>query len=286
MHISRNLHFIIQTLPMEVFGYLASLFIGISLGLIGGGGSILTVPVLVYLFGVNPVLATAYSLFVVGASSLVGAIPKYRQGLIHLKTAIIFGIPSIISVYATRKFIVPQIPVELFSLGDFGVTKSVLMMVLFGLLMVLASYSMIRGKYEAVEPTGTEVEEVQVFNYPMILLEGTLVGVLTGLVGAGGGFLIIPALVMLSKLSMKKAIGTSLVIIAAKSLIGFTGDLGHQVMDWRLLGTVTALSIVGIFVGDALSKKLDGNKLKVGFGWFVLVMGIYILIQQVVFPMK
>lgn len=286
VHISRNLHFIIQTLPMEVFGYLASLFIGISLGLIGGGGSILTVPVLVYLFGVNPVLATAYSLFVVGASSLVGAIPKYRQGLIHIKTAIIFGIPSILSVYATRKFIVPQIPVELFSLGDFGVTKSVLMMVLFGLLMVLASYSMIRGKYEAVEPTGKEVEEVQVFNYPMILLEGTLVGVLTGLVGAGGGFLIIPALVMLSKLSMKKAIGTSLVIIAAKSLIGFTGDLGRQVMDWRLLGTVTALAIVGIFVGDALSKKLDGNKLKVGFGWFVLVMGIYILIQQVVFPMK
>ena len=286
MHISRNLHFIIQTLPMEVFGYLASLFIGISLGMIGGGGSILTVPVLVYLFGVNPVLATAYSLFVVGASSLVGAIPKYRQGLIHLKTAIIFGIPSIISVYATRKFIVPQIPVELFSLGDFGVTKSVLMMVLFGLLMVLASYSMIRGKYEAVEPTGTEVEVVQVFNYPMILLEGTLVGVLTGLVGAGGGFLIIPALVMLSKLPMKKAIGTSLVIIAAKSLIGFTGDLGQQVMDWRLLGTVTVLAIVGIFVGDALSKKLDGNKLKVGFGWFVLVMGIYILIQQVVFPMK
>jgi len=286
VHISRNLHFIIQTLPMEVFGYLASLFIGISLGLIGGGGSILTVPVLVYLFGVNPVLATAYSLFVVGASSLVGAIPKYRQGLIHIKTAIIFGIPSILSVYATRKFIVPQIPVELFSLGDFGVTKSVLMMVLFGLLMVLASYSMIRGKYEAVEPTGKEVEEVQVFNYPMILLEGTLVGVLTGLVGAGGGFLIIPALVMLSKLSMKKAIGTSLDIIAAKSLIGFTGDLGHQVMDWRLLGTVTALAIVGIFVGDALSKKLDGNKLKVGFGWFVLVMGIYILIQQVVFPMK
>jgi len=286
VHISRNLHFIIQTLPMEVFGYLASLFIGISLGMIGGGGSILTVPVLVYLFGVNPVLATAYSLFVVGASSLVGAIPKYRQGLIHLKTAIIFGIPSIISVYATRKFIVPQIPVELFSLGDFGVTKSVLMMVLFGLLMVLASYSMIRGKYEAVEPTGTEVEVVQVFNYPMILLEGTLVGVLTGLVGAGGGFLIIPALVMLSKLPMKKAIGTSLVIIAAKSLIGFTGDLGQQVMDWRLLGTVTVLAIVGIFVGDALSKKLDGNKLKVGFGWFVLVMGIYILIQQVVFPMK
>jgi uncharacterized membrane protein YfcA len=273
---------------MELFGYLASLFIGISLGLIGGGGSILTVPVLVYLFGVNPVLATAYSLFIVGASSLVGAIPKYRQGLIHIKTALIFGIPSILSVYATRKFIVPLIPSDVFSLGDFLVTKPLMMMVLFALLMVAASYSMIRGTCEQCEKekAGTYVEEKQVFNYPMILLEGALVGLLTGLVGAGGGFLIIPALVMLSKLSMKKAIGTSLIIISAKSLIGFTGDLGHQEMDWRLLGTVTALAIVGIFVGDGLSKQLDGNKLKVGFGWFVLVMGMYILIQQLAFPMK
>jgi uncharacterized membrane protein YfcA len=120
----------------------------------------------------------------------------------------------------------------------------------------------------------------------MILLEGAVVGTLTGLVGAGGGFLIIPALVMLSKLSMKQAVGTSLLIIAAKSLIGFTGDLGHAVIDWNLLLTVTGLAIVGIFLGDILSKKVDGNKLKVGFGWFVLVMGMYILIQQLAFPLK
>jgi len=120
----------------------------------------------------------------------------------------------------------------------------------------------------------------------MILLEGAIVGILTGLVGAGGGFLIIPALVMLSKLSMKQAIGTSLLIIAAKSLIGFTGDLGHQIIDWKLLLTVTGLAIVGIFIGDIVSKKIDGNKLKVGFGWFVLIMGVYILVQQVAFPIK
>ena len=271
---------------MEILGYFSSLLIGLSLGLIGGGGSILTVPVLVYLFGVNPILATAYSLFIVGASSLFGAIPKYKQGLVNVKTAIIFGIPSIVSVFATRKFIVPLIPTEVFTLGDFILTKSILMMVLFASLMVAASISMIRDKSEPCEKEANHVDEIQVFNYPMILLEGTVVGILTGLVGAGGGFLIIPALVMLSKLSMKQAIGTSLLIIAAKSLIGFTGDLGHQIIDWKLLLTVTGLAIVGIFLGDIVSKKVDGNKLKAGFGWFVLIMGIYILVQQIAFPIQ
>lgn len=261
-------------------GYIASLVIGISLGLIGGGGSILTVPVLVYLFGVEPVLATAYSLFIVGASSLVGAIPKYRQGLVNIKTAIIFGIPSIAAVFATRKFIVPLIPAEVFQIGDFVITKSILMMLLFAVLMVFASVSMIREKSK----DNTEEIEEQKFNYPVILLEGAIVGVLTGLVGAGGGFLIIPALVLLSKLPMKQAVGTSLLIIAAKSLIGFTGDLSNYSMDWTLLSLVTGLAIVGIFIGNQLSKKIDGNKLKKGFGWFVLIMGIYIIAKELLLP--
>ena len=260
-------------------GYIASILIGISLGLIGGGGSILTVPVLVYLFHVEPILATAYSLFIVGASSLVGAWPKYKQGFVNIKTAIIFGIPSIASVYATRKYLVPAIPNELGSLAGMHITKSLLMMMLFAVLMVAASFSMIGSKANNEEV----VEGPQSFNYPMILLEGALVGMLTGLVGAGGGFLIIPALVMLSKLPMKQAVGTSLLIIAAKSLIGFTGDLGHRTMDWILLLSVTLLAITGIFIGDRLSKKIDGNKLKKGFGWFVLIMGLYIIIQQLFF---
>ncbi|TWI83192.1 hypothetical protein IQ13_1298 [Lacibacter cauensis] len=261
---------------MEIIGYLASVVIGISLGLIGGGGSILTVPVLVYLFGVEPVLATAYSLFIVGSTSLVGAFPKYKQGLVNLKTSLIFGAPAIAAVYATRKFIVPAIPQEVFTVGDLVITKSILMMLLFAVLMVFASYSMIKGKKE--EGNGNTGE--QKFNYPLILLEGTVVGMLTGLVGAGGGFLIIPALVLLSKLPMKQAVGTSLLIIAAKSLIGFLGDIGHQLIDWKLLIIVTALAIAGIFVGNALSKKVSGDKLKKGFGWFVLVMGIYIIVKE------
>ena len=265
---------------MEILGYIASLIIGISLGLIGGGGSILTVPVLVYLFGIEPILATAYSLFIVGSTSLIGAIPKFKQGLINVKTAVIFGIPSIAAVFATRKFMVPAIPRVVFNVGEFEVTKSLLMMLLFAVLMIIASVSMINSKEEKDE----QIASQQKFNYPLILVEGIVVGILTGLVGAGGGFLIIPALVILSKLPMKQAVGTSLLIIAAKSLIGFTGDLSHFVMDWKLLAIVTIIAIAGIILGDWMNKKISSEKLKKSFGWFVLVMGIYIIIKEIFFP--
>jgi hypothetical protein len=266
---------------MEIVGYIASLVIGISLGIIGGGGSILTVPVLVYLFRVQPVIATAYSLFIVGSTSFIGSFPKYKGGEINLKTAIIFGIPSIAAVYATRAFIVPAIPDEIFTIGNLEVTKSLLMMLLFAILMVVASISMIRNKN--IKPEEDKAVK-QKFNYPLILVEGMVVGMLTGLVGAGGGFLIIPALVLLSKLPMKQAVGTSLIIIAAKSLIGFTGDLGKEAMDWKLLLSVTGLAIIGIFIGNMLSKKLSAEGLKKGFGWFVLVMGVYIILKELFFP--
>lgn len=267
---------------LTIFGLIASSLIGISLGLIGGGGSILTVPVLVYLFGIDPVLATAYSLFIVGSSSLVGAFPKYKAGLIDIKTAVVFGIPSIIAVFLTRKVLVPAIPVILFEVGGIIVTKALAMMILFAILMVAASVSMIRDKKQETQQS----DAPRVFNYPLILLEGTVVGALTGLVGAGGGFLIIPALVMLSKLPMKQAVGTSLLIIAAKSLIGFTGDIAQNAekIDWTLLSMITFLAIIGIFIGNKLSKKMNGELLKKGFGWFVLVMGIYIIVKELLFP--
>jgi uncharacterized membrane protein YfcA len=265
---------------VEILGYVASLIVGISLGLIGGGGSILTMPVLVYIFRVNPVLATAYSLFVVGATSLVGSFPKYKSGEVNLKTALIFGIPSIVAVYVTRAFIVPAIPDALFSIGNFIVTKSMMMMILFAVLMVFASVSMIKDKKRQVDEEAGE----KMFNYPVILIEGIIIGTLTGLVGAGGGFLIIPALVLLSRLPMKQAVGTSLLIIAAKSLIGFTGDLGKQAMNWTTLLTVTALAITGIFIGNWISKKIPADNLKKGFGWFVLVMGMYIIVKELFFP--
>ena len=261
---------------MEIAGFVASIFIGISLGLIGGGGSILTVPVLVYLFSIDAVLATAYSLFIVGAASLVGSVSYFRKGLVNVKTAIVFGIPSIVAVFLTRAYIVPAIPNEVFSIGEFIVTKSILLMLIFAVLMIFASYSMIK---KDKKPIDTLVQE-QKFNYPLILIEGIIVGILTGLVGAGGGFLIIPALVVLSKLPMKEAVGTSLVIIAAKSLIGFFGESSDTIINWGFLWSVIIFAIVGIFIGTAISKKINGQKLKPAFGWFVLVMGIYIIIKE------
>jgi len=261
---------------MEIAGYLASILIGVALGLIGGGGSILTVPVLVYLFHVDVVLATAYSLFIVGTTSFVGSIAYFRKGLVNVKTAIVFGIPSIVAVFLTRAFIVPNIPKEIIQLAGFTITKGILLMLIFAVLMIFASYSMI-AKNKKSETVDAKPQE---FNYPIILIEGLVVGTLTGLVGAGGGFLIIPALVILSKLPMKEAIGTSLVIIAAKSVIGFFGESSESLVDWVFLMKVTAFAIVGIFIGTALSKRIDGAKLKPVFGWFVLVMGIYIIINE------
>jgi uncharacterized membrane protein YfcA len=261
---------------MELFGYFAAIIIGVTLGLIGGGGSILTVPVLVYLFKLDAVIATSYSLFIVGFTSGIGSLTYFKKGLVNIQTAIVFGIPSIISVFATRKYIIPMIPEEVVSFGSFVVTKSIFLMLIFALLMIAASYSMIK-KSKSLDSDSVEKQE---FNYPLIIVEGTVVGMLTGLVGAGGGFLIIPALVVLSKLPMKEAIGTSLVIIAAKSLIGFFGEGDLVQVDWSFIAIISFFALIGIFIGMALSKRIDGNQLKPAFGWFVLVMGIYIIIKE------
>jgi uncharacterized membrane protein YfcA len=260
----------------QLLGYLGALIIGVVLGLIGGGGSILTVPVLVYLLAINPVIATAYSLFVVGISSLVGALQNIKKGLVDFRTAIVFSIPAFIAVYATRKYLVPALPGELFTIGGFLVTKDIGIMVFFAIIILLASYSMIWGRCKNCDDDTAEVK----YNYPMIVLEGLVVGVLTGIVGAGGGFLIIPALVMLAKLPMKKAVATSLLIIAAKSLIGFLGDVQNMDIEWAFLLRFTALSVIGIFIGVWLNKFIEGNKLKKGFGWFVVTMAVYILWKE------
>ena len=259
---------------MEIAGYIASLFIGVALGLIGGGGSILTVPVLVYLFSVIPTLAISYSLFIVGFTSLLGAYNSYRKGLVNFKTVLLFGSSSITTVFIARKFIIPNLPDVFFRLGSFEVTHSLFVMVVFAILMLVASVSMIRNR--------KTVTDVQAKEKPLeLVIYGVLIGCVTGFLGAGGGFLLIPALVILMKLPMKEAIGTSLLIIALNSLIGFLGDLGQHPIDWKFIMIVTAIAVSGIYIGGYFNQKVNSDKLKKGFGWFVLVMGIYIIIKEV-----
>ncbi len=255
-----------------------ALVIGLTLGLLGGGGSILTVPVLVYLFALDSVMATAYSLFIVGLASLFGAFGYWKKNLVDLKIVAAFGATSIAAVYLARSIIVPAIPDELLPLGDFIVTRDMAIMVLFALLMLAASVSMIKER----TVVAGQVDK-PIYNYPILLLQGFVIGILVGLVGAGGGFLIVPALVLVSKLPIRSAVGTSLSIIAVNSLVGFLGDVLQRTMDWEFLLSFSALAVAGIFVGTKLTTVIPKQKLKPAFGWFVLIMGLYILGKEILF---
>jgi uncharacterized protein len=256
----------------QIIGYVLAVFVGITLGLIGSGGSILSVPILVYVMGIEPILATAYSLFVVGTTALFGGVQKANQKLVDFKKVALFGIPTILAVFLTRKFIVPNIPDVIFSTTSFTLQKSVLIMVVFAIVMIFASIRMIKPLKEKI------INDDSKLNYVAIVIQGLFIGLVAGFVGAGGGFLIIPALLFLAKTPMKMAVGTSLFIVSVQSLIGFIGDIRpEQNINWNLLFIFTTCSIVGVFIGSYLSKKIEGEKLKTGFGWFVLAMGIYII---------
>lgn len=263
---------------MEIFGYIASVLIGVSLGLIGGGGSIFTVPVLVYIFGIDAFLATEYSLFIVGTSSLIGSVSYFKNGLVNVKTVLIFGIPSVISIFLTRNFLLPFIPDSIFRIGNFVMTKNIVLLLIFAGLMIAASYRMILKN----KVTEIKTKSLQKNNVFLAAVEGSVVGFLTGLVGAGGGFMIIPSLVNFLKIPMKVAIGTSLVIISFNSLIGFFSSVNHVKVDWNFLLSLSFIAIIGIIIGIQLSKKINGEKLKPIFGWFILIMGVYIILKEIV----
>lgn len=263
---------------MNIIGVIGALSIGIVLGLIGAGGSILTVPIFVYILDVSPVQATAYSLFVVGVAALFGAIKNAQEKLVDYKTGLVFAFPAFLGVYISRKFLLNLIPSQIFQINDFVLTKEMGIMMFFALIMIASSYFMIGDKRKANSPKKINNSNI------ILIFEGFIVGILTGIVGAGGGFIIIPALVLFAGLSMKTAIGTSLMIIAIKSLFGFIGDLQNDsiIIDWLLLGGFTFLSIIGIFTGLYFNKFIEGNNLKKGFGWFVLIMGIGIILKEII----
>ena len=257
---------------MEILGYVGALFIGLVLGLTGGGGSILTVPILVYLMSINPVTATAYSLFIVGTTSTFGAIQNYRKNLVDIKNGFIFAIPSFVAVYLTRKYIVPRIP-EIIIESPILITKNTFLMLFFAVIMIFGALSVLKKKSQ-----DTNNEEKR--NLILIGIQTFSIGIIIGLVGAGGGFLIIPSLILFAKLPMKKAVGTSLFIIAMNSLVGFIGDVQNLVIDWLFLLTFSAISVMGIFLGMYLTKYTNESQLKKIFAYFVLVMAAIILLKE------
>ena len=261
-----------------ILGLVLAVFVGVTLGLVGSGGSIMTVPILVYIMGVNPVLATTYSLFTIGLTSLIGSI----KGIIHkdvdFQKILLFGIPSMITVFIARQYLLPLVP-DTFEVGNYVIHQDKLLMLLFALVMMLSAYGIISDHYrKKCDELCVDVTKFK------IVLQGVIVGLVTGAVGAGGGFLIIPALVNFFKLSMKKAVSTSLLLIAMNSILGLLGDLEKiNNIDWNLLLPYTSLTVLGIFIGFVLSNRIDGGHLKLAFGYMIALVSIFVAINVLVF---
>lgn len=252
-----------------------ALLVGLVIGLAGGGGSILTVPIFVYAFSISPVLATTYSLFVVGVTSLVGSINHIWHRRVNTRVTLVFALPSFVSVYISRRFLVPALPDPLFRVEGFVLSKSDAILYFFAIIMILAARAMIRND----RPEQGEAADGQP-RYRNLALDGLAVGLLTGTIGAGGGFLIVPMLVLLAGLSIQRAVATSVLIIAVNSFVGFLGDMHHTTLNWNFLLPFTGLSIAGIFVGMYLAHFIEPNQLKKGFGWFVLIVAAYMLFRE------
>lgn len=259
-----------------MLGYFFALLIGLVMGITGGGGSILGVPVFAYLFHMDAVSATTASLWVVGVAAATGTVGHFQNGNVKVRTGLLFGIPSVLAVVFQRLVVLPYLPETLFEVAGFTVTKDAFILLLFAVLMLFSSVKMIWGKSPVEPRSGTPA-------IPKLILQGIILGLITGLVGAGGGFLIVPALVMFQNLEMKKAIGTSLFIIAMNSFLGFLSSPGIAKMEWNFLLLFSGLSVLGMFIGIQISRKINSSILKTVFGWFVLLMAFYILIKELFF---
>ena len=258
---------------IDIIGYISAIIIGIILTLIGSGGSILTIPVLVYIFSIEPILATTYSLFIVGVTAFFGAIKNIKNGNIDFKIGIIFTLPSLLTIYLTRRFILPSLPLKIKITENFYYKTDELILIFLSIIMVLAAGSMIIKKNNSVLK-----KEI---NYFIITIEGLIIGLVTGLIGTGGGFLIIPLLILFGGLSMKKAVGTSLIIIFLKSLIGIIGDFQLSLnIDWPFLLYFSCFSLFGAFIGLYINKFILGEKLKKIFGYFVLSIAVFIFFKE------
>lgn len=249
--------------------------VGIMLGITGGGGSILSVPILVYLFLLDVVMASAYSLFIVGITSMVGTVLKQKERMVDVRSGLVFAVPSILATFSTRKWVLASIPDLIFQIGSFTLTKRALLLgVLAVVIIIVSARTILNGKAKSNVSTPLK-------NYGLIPM-GLITGMLAGLLGVGGGFLILPALVVFARIPFESAVGTTLFIIALNSLLGFLGDLLNYSINWTFLLSVTVLSIVGVYVGILSNKVVPVQPLQRSLGWITLALGIWILIKELV----
>jgi len=256
--------------------YAASVAIGLCLGVIGAGGSILTIPVLVYLLKTDPLVSTIYSMFIVGACSFVGTVLSAVKNCIDFKAAVWFGIPSVIGVFAARKLIFPLLPEKFFCIGSLTVSKDVFIMVVLAGVMLFVSLRMLKNN-------SAQVRHDKALHLPtsFFVLQGVITGIVTGLLGVGGGFLIVPALLLWARLSIKIAIGTALLIITINSAMGFASGYSSIATDWALLLKYATGAIVGILAGTRLADKLPADNLKKILAWFIIITSVYVLYRQI-----
>jgi uncharacterized membrane protein YfcA len=261
--------------PLHILGYLGALLTGVILGLLGGGGALLSIPVLVYLFHIEPQLATSYSLILIGITATSGAYQNIRKKQVDYNAALYYGIPSVIAVYTVRRWVMPNLPKVIFSLDGYAVDKNLFILVILAIVMFAAAYKMITAK-----PNDTQDEDHKVDHLELAFF-AILIGSFLGLVGAGGGFLMVPALIYFANVHTKKAIGTSLLLVAVNSFIGFLGDMRSNVsIDWKFFAIFACFSVAGVFIGHYLTNYIHNDKLKKSFGWFILVTAIFIVVKE------
>lgn len=260
-----------------MIAYIAALLIGVTLGIFGGGGSILTVPVLIYLCNIPTVQATSYSLLIVGLASFINSIFNIFKGLINYKIVLLFGLPGLSAVFIARKYIIPSLPERISLFSSYSLDKNTAILLLFSVIMLFSSLSMIRGNQE--KDNLNENSQINVF---LIIIQSFIVGLITGIVGSGGGFLIIPGLIFFANLDIKSAITNSILIIAVNSTFGFLGNLNSDMsFDWLFIFKFLIFTISGMFIGKSLSNYISSEKLRPLFGYFVLTMGIFIIIKEI-----
>ena len=257
---------------IHLAGYFFCIFIGFSLGLIGGGGSILAIPMLVFFFSIDPLIATTYSLFIVGLTAISGSIDHYRMRNIDYKTVFLFGIPSVIVLFIMRRWLLGMIPSTIMHAGSWVLSKSLFIMIIFSITMLIAGWSMVKKN--------TYVRSSEKFSYSRLVMQGCITGAITGFIGIGGGFIIVPSLVLFAGLPMKKAIGTSLVIITINCLVGILGNIEVvESLNFIFLSILALLAVIGILIGTWSIRFVPDKQLKPVFGWIILILSAVIFVR-------